>query len=100
VSVVVGLLSVACVPAGVAVVHYRDIELLKAGWAVAPAFVLGFVSLLLARAARRRTERTIGRIGGRKTTRLGRLLGALGIYLALAGALSVGVYELLNKLSG
>jgi hypothetical protein len=99
VSVVVGLLSVACVPAGVAFVHYRDIELLEAGWAVAPGFVLGVVSLMLARGARRRTERTIGRVGGRRVTRLGRLLGALGTYLALAAALSVGVYELLNYLS-
>ncbi len=98
-SVVVGLLSVACVPAGVAFVHYRDIELLEAGWTVAPGFVLGIVSLMLARRARRRTERTIGRVGGRRVTRLGRLLGALGIYLALAAALSVGVYELLNYLS-
>ena len=99
-SLVVGLLSVACVPAAVAVAHYRGIELLKAGWAVAPGLALGVVSLFLARAARRRTERTIGRVGGRRLTRVGRLLGALGIYLAVAGALSVGVYELLNKLSG
>jgi hypothetical protein len=99
-SVVVGLLSVACVPAAVAVAHYRDIELLKAGWAVVPGLVLGVVSVMLARRARRRTERTIGRIGGRGLTRAGRLLGALGIYLALAGALSVGIYELLNRLSG
>jgi hypothetical protein len=90
---------VACVPAGIAVTHYREIELLKAGWAVIPALVLGVVSLVLARGARRRTERTIGRIGGRRLTRAGKLLGALGVYLALAGALSVGVYELLNKLS-
>jgi hypothetical protein len=97
---VAGFLSVACVPAAVAVAHYRNIELLKAGWAVAPALLLGVVSVVLARAARRRTERTIGRVGGRRLTRVGRLLGALGIYLALAGAVSVGVYELLNKLSG
>ena len=100
VSVVLGLLSVAAVPAGVALTHYRDIELLKAGWAVVPGLVLGIASLALARAARRRTERTIGRVGGRGVTRLGRYLGVLGIYLALAAALSVGVYELLNKLSG
>ena len=99
-AVLVGLLAVAAVPAGVALTHYRNIELLKAGWAVVPAFVLGIGSLALARAARRRTERTIGRVGGRGVTRLGRYLGVLGIYLALAAALSVGVYELLNKLSG
>ena len=95
-----GLLSVACVPAGIALTHYRDVDLVKAGWAVIPGLVLGIVSLALARGARRRTERTIGRVGGRGITRIGRLLGVLGIYLALAGALAVGVYELLNKLSG
>ena len=95
----VGLLSVLVVPAAIAATHYRDIELLRAGWAAIPAFLLGLIAILLARAARRRTERTIGRVGGRRVTRLGRFLGALGIYLALAAALSVGVYELLNRLS-
>jgi hypothetical protein len=98
-ALLIGLLAVAAVPAGVALAHYRNIELLEAGWAVVPGLVLGITSLALARAARRRTERTIGRVGGRSVTRLGRYLGALGIYLALAGALAVGVYELLNKLS-
>jgi hypothetical protein len=88
------------VPAAIAYARYRDAEFLDAGWAVAPALVLGIASVVLARAARRRTERTIGRVGGRGVTRLGRWLGALGIYLALAGALSIGVYELLNELSG
>jgi hypothetical protein len=98
-AVFVGLLSVLVVPAAIAATRYRDIELLRAGWAAIPAFLLGLIAILLARAARRRTERTIGRVGGRRVTRLGRLLGALGIYLALAAALSVGVYELLNRLS-
>jgi hypothetical protein len=96
---VVGIVSVLIVPAAIAVTHYRDVELLKAGWAAIPAFLLGVVALLLARSARRRTERTIGRVGGRRVTRAGRFLGALGIYIALAAALSVGVYELLNRLS-
>jgi hypothetical protein len=90
---------VAAVPAGVAYTRYRDLELLQAGWSVPPALALGVVSLLLARGARRRTDRTIGRVGGRGLTRAGRVLGAVGVYLAAAGALSVGVYELLNRLS-
>jgi len=90
---------VLVVPAAIAATHYRDLELLKAGWAAIPAFLLGLVALWLARAARRRSERTIGRVGGRRVTRLGRFLGAVGIYIALAAALSVGVYELLNRLS-
>ena len=98
-AVVVGLLAVLTVPAAIAVTHYRDVELLKAGWAAIPAFLLGLAALALARSARRRTERTIGRVGGRRVTRAGRWLGALGVYIALAAALSVGVYELLNRLS-
>jgi hypothetical protein len=98
-AVTVGVLAVLTVPVAIAVAHYRGISLLHAGWAAVPAFLLGIVALWLARGARRRTERTIGRVGGRRVTRIGRLLGALGIYLALAAALSVGVYELLNRLS-
>ena len=98
-AVVVGLLAILTVPAAIAATHYRDIELLKAGWAAIPAFLLGVSAILLARAARRRTERTIGRVGGRRVTRVGRWLGFLGIYISLAAALSVGVYELLNRLS-
>ena len=98
-AVAVGLLAVAAVPAAIAVAHYRNLSLLHAAWSAIPAFLLGLAAIALARSARRRTERTIGRVGGRRVTRIGRYLGALGIYLALAAALSVGVYELLNRLS-
>jgi len=96
---VLGVLSVASLPAAIAYTHYRDVRLLDAGWSVVFGLVLGAAALVLALGARRRTERTIGRVGGKGLTRLGRFLGGLGIYVALAGALSVGVYELLNKLS-
>ena len=82
-----------------AVAHYSDVDLIQAGYAVAPALVFGVGAVLFARAARRRSERTIGRVGGRRTARIGRLLGILGIYLALAGALSLAVYEILDYLS-
>ena len=89
----------ACLPAGVALARYSDVDLIQAGYAVAPAFVAGVAAVLFARAARRRTERTIGRVGGERTARIGRVLGVLGIYLALAGALSLAVYEILDYLS-
>jgi hypothetical protein len=98
-AVVVGLLSVVAVPAAIAYTHYYDVKLLKAGWAIVPGLVLGFLAIWLGRSARRRTERTIGRVGGARIARLGRVLGVLGVYIALAGAISVGVYELLNRLS-
>jgi hypothetical protein len=98
-AVLFGLLSLATVPAAIAYTHYANIELLKAGLAIPAGLVLGIVALSLAKRARRRSERTIGRVGGVKTTRLGRILGALGVYIAITAALSVGVYELLNRLS-
>ena len=99
-AVLLGLLSLATVPAAVAYSHYAKVELLKAEYAIPLGFLLGVAAFLLAKRARQRSERTIGRVGGERAARLGRLLGALGIYVALTAALSVGVYELLNRLSG
>ena len=99
-AVLLGLLSVATVPAAIAYTHYANRELLNAEYAVPVGFVLGLAALWLARRARRKSQRTIGRVGGRRAGRWGRILGALGVYLALTAALAVGVYELLNRLSG
>jgi len=99
-AVLLGLLSVATVPAAIAYTHYTHRELVKAEYAAPVGFILGIAALSLARRARRRSERTIGRVGGARAGRWGRILGGLGVYLALTAALSVGVYELLNRLSG
>ena len=88
----------ATVPAAIAYTHYANRELFKAEYAVPVGFVLGIAALSLARRARRRSERTIGRVGGARAGRWGRILGALGVYVALTAALAVGVYELLNRL--
>jgi hypothetical protein len=100
VAVLVGLVSLATVPAAVAYTHYAKLELLKAEYAIPVGFLLGIAALSLAKRARQRSERTIGRVGGARAIRLGRILGGLGVYLAVTAALSVGVYELLNRLSG
>jgi hypothetical protein len=99
-AILVGLLSVATVPAAIAYTHYANRELLKAEYSVPVAFVLGVWALSLAKRARRRSERTIGRVGGARAGRWGRILGGFGVYVALTAALAVGVYELLNRLSG
>ena len=98
-AVLLGLLSLAAVPAAIAYTHYADVQLLKAGLAIPAGLVLGLGALSLARRARERSERTIGRVGGARAARWGRVLGGLGIYVSLTGALAVGVYELLNRLS-
>ena len=98
-AVVFGLASVAAVPAAIAYSHYEDVDLIKAGWAVAPGLVLGLIALALAGGARKRCERTIGRVGGRAVAGIGRFLGALGVFIAAAGGIALGVYEILNQLS-
>ena len=99
-AVLLGLVSAAAVPAGIAIAHYaEDVELIDAGWSVAPAAFFGLLALWLARRARRRIERTIGRVGGARTAGLGRFLGGLGLYLAAAAGVSLGVYYLLEYLS-
>ena len=88
-----GLLGVAAIPLGILITNYRnDLRLLHAGFAVPLAAVFGFVAIRLARRARRRLERTIGRARGAVPARLGRILGWLGLYFALIGAIALAFY--------
>jgi hypothetical protein len=92
-----GLLGAAVVPAAVAVAEWREeLELVEAGYAVPGAFVLSALAVWFARRARRSLERTLGRVGGRRTARAGRILGWLGVYIALTAAVALGVYAYLE----
>ena len=84
-------------PATVAAAEVWDlIRLIEASAAIPVAFVLGVAAVLLARGARERIRRTIGRVGGERVAAAGRALGAVGIALALAGAIALGFYLLLR----
>src|SRR5262245_7505322 len=88
-----GLLAVAAIPVGILITNYRnDLRLIHAGFAVPVAAVFGIVAIQLARRARRRLDRTIGRARGGASARLGRILGWLGLYLALIGAIALAFY--------
>ena len=90
---VFGLLAVAAIPVGILITNYRnDLRLIHAGWAVPVAVVFGFVAIRLARRARRRLDRTVGRAKGKASARAGRILGWLGLYLALIGAIALAFY--------
>ena len=65
--------------------------------AVPVAAVGGIVAVWLARAARRRTERTLGRIGGERTAAAGRLLGILAMCLATSGVVALAFYWVLQR---
>lgn len=97
-ALLVGLLSLATLPAAVFVARESDeLTLVEAGVVAVPvAALLGLVALWLARRARRRADRTLDRVGGRRTARAGKLLGALGLYLAATAAIALGVYALLS----
>jgi hypothetical protein len=96
-SVLLGLLSLATLPAAVVAARESDeLTLVQAGLAVPVAAVLALAALWLARRARRRADRTLDRVGGRGTARVGKLLGGLGLYVAATAALALGVYALLS----
>jgi hypothetical protein len=96
-SLLVGFVGAAMLPVAVAITESRtDLELVDAGYAIPVAFLLSAVAVRMARRARRSLDRTLGRIGGEKTARAGRVLGWLGIYISLTAAVSMGVYAYLE----
>jgi hypothetical protein len=99
-SVVVGLLAVATMPAAIAATRWsRTYDLLHAGYAIPAGALLGILAILLARRARSRLAPTLGHPKGTRTARLGRLLGLLGFLLALTAAGSLAVYEILRHVA-
>jgi hypothetical protein len=70
--------------------------LLDAGFAIPVGLVVGIAALVLARSARRRNERALGRLGGQTAIRWGRILATIGICFALTALISVAVYGFLQ----
>jgi hypothetical protein len=96
-SILVALVALAVpVVAFAAARKLNQVSLLQATGATAASGVLGLAALFLARRGRRNIERTIGRVGGEGTARVGRLLGVISVCLALTGGIALGVYALLN----
>jgi hypothetical protein len=94
-SLVLALLALAAIPIGVAISGWRDdLRLVHAGFAVPVAALLAIAAIRLARRARHRLERTLGRAGGVARARAGRIVGWLALYVALIGGISLGVYAL------
>jgi hypothetical protein len=95
---VLGLFAVAAIPIGVAASYYLEqVTLLWEATVSAPAaFLLGWAAIVQARRGREQLQRTIGRSGGEAAARLGRLLGIVGICLAITAGLAVGFFGLLT----
>ena len=94
-SLLAGLLVVGVLPAAIVASRFSArFELLHAAWAIPVAAVLGLVTLLLARRARRQLRWTLVR-GRHAAARVGRTLGVLALCLAITASISVGFYRLL-----
>ena len=93
-----GVLAAAAIPVAIAIAELLGYyDLLEAAAAIPVALVLGALALVLARRARHRLQRTVGRVGGGGAARVGRALGVLGICLAISASISVGFYVFLTR---
>ena len=93
-----GLVAAAALPGSIAVSQgLRTWKLLASFGAIPVAAVAGMIAILFSRGARRKIELTLGRARGAGAARVGRLLGILGLYIAVTGLLTLGVYFLLSR---
>ncbi len=96
-SLLTGVASVVALPGAIYLSRFSErYELLHAGFVIPIAAVLGLASITLARRARMRTVLALGRGGGDGVVRAGRVLGIVGVCMALAALVSLGVYGLLE----
>lgn len=93
-----GFLAVAVIPAAVGLAELLGaVRLLDAAAAIPVAILCGLVALWLARGARTRIERTLGRMGGLGAARAGKTLGVIGLCLAVSAAIAVATYYALVR---
>jgi hypothetical protein len=96
-SLVLGLASIATLPVAVYLTRFSGAyELPHAGFAIPLCALLGFLSIRLAGRASRRSALRLGRGGGIGLARIGRVLGIVGVCLALAGVVALAVFGLLE----
>lgn len=100
VSVVLGTLALAAVPAGtLASGRIVSVDLVRATIvSVAAAVVLGLAGVAASRRARFSIERSLSRRGER-IARAGRLLVFAGLYIAAIGGIALGFYGVILALS-
>jgi hypothetical protein len=96
-AVVVGLAALAVLGAGVVAVQLREETegLAAAGAGVGGGAFLALLALSLARRARLKHQRTLGRAGGTRLAAAGRALGVAALLVAITGALALGVFAVL-----
>jgi hypothetical protein len=95
--VLCALLGLLIPPIGFLAAGQLDqVTIVEATGATCASAVLGLLAIVLARRGFRNIERSIGRIGGEGTARVGRLLGVVSLCIGLTAGLALGFYALLN----
>ena len=90
-------MGLAIPPLGFVAARKLDqLSLVQATAAACASAILGAAAIVLARRGLLNVERTLGRLGGEGTARVGRLLGAISLFVGLTAALALGFYGLLN----
>ena len=96
-ALLAGLASVLALPIAIYLTRYSDsYELVHAGVAIPVAGALGLVARSLGRRALRSDVLGIRRPPRSGLARTGRILGIVGICLALSGLVALGMYGLLE----
>jgi len=97
-ALVAGILALAEPAAALYASHVSSrVTLVQAVAGSTAAAVIGAFAIVLAGRARRRAELTLGRVGGLRLARAGRILGALGVAAGLVAAIALVVYEVLSR---
>jgi hypothetical protein len=95
--VLCALVGLLIPPVGFVAARQLDqVTIVEATAATCASAVLGLLAIVLARRGLRNIERSIGRLGGEGTARVGRLLGTLSLCIGLTAGLALGFYALLN----
>jgi hypothetical protein len=95
VALLLGLAGLLTMPAAVEVSRRSArVDLLDAGYAIPLGFLLGVVSVLMARRARQNLRWLSLREGGTGVASVAVIVGMVAVCLALTAALSIGFYEL------
>ncbi len=96
-SLAAGLASCAALPLAIYLTRFSDsYDLLHAGFAIPVAAGLALAALALARRARVRGAVSLRDGGGGKAAVAGRILGVVGLCMAAAALVALGVYGLLE----
>jgi hypothetical protein len=95
IALLLGIAGVLVLPAAIELARRsKAVSLLDAGYAIPPAFLLGLLSVVMARRARHNLRWLRLRDGETGVAKAAVAVGALALCLSLAAALSVGFYGL------